>query len=200
MTEGFTIWITGLPGSGKTSLARDLEESLLERGLDVERLDAGDIRRAWLPTLGYTRQEQTGYLRLLGHFCNLLTRNGAIVIVAAVSPYQELRKELRDQIGRLIEVYLKCPLEICEQRDQSGMFMKARSGEIGEFPGISLPYEESEITEVVLESDRASPEDCCAKVLKTLEVLGNIPEVKWQEYDQEEEAKIAQRLKDLGYL
>jgi adenylylsulfate kinase len=200
MGQGFTIWITGLPGSGKTTLARNLEEGLLERGLNVERLDGGEIRANWLQGLGYTTGEREGFIRLLGHVCTLLTRNGVIAIGAAVSPYRELRNELRGGIGRFVEVYMKCPAAICEQRDTTGLYQKARSGELTDFTGVSAPYEEPTNPEIVLESDRESPEACCRKVLRTLEILGYIPEMQGRDYSEEDEAKITKRLKDLGYI
>jgi len=200
MAQGFTVWISGLPGSGKTTLARNLEERLLERGLNAERLDGGEIRAAWLPALGYSAKEREGFIRLLGHVCHLLTRNGVIAICASVSPYQELRNELRAEIGRFVEVYLKCPLVLCEQRDTNGLYEKARSGAIKGVTGVSTPYEEPTNPEVLLETDKESPEACCEKVLRTLEILGFIAEVERQDYSAEDEAKISKRLKDLVYL
>jgi adenylyl-sulfate kinase len=200
MVQGVTVWITGLPGSGKATLARTLEERLLERGLAVERLDGGEIRTRWLPGLGCSTKDREGFIRFLGHVCTLLTRNGVITIAAAVSPYQELRNELRAAIGRFVEVYLKCPVAICEQRDTTGAYQKARSGQIKEFTGVSAAYEEPTNPELLLETDKESPEACCEKIIQTLEILGYIPMVEDREYSEEDEVKITKRLKDLGYL
>ena len=200
MAQGFTLWLTGLSASGKSELADRIEEALLERGLDVEKIDEGEIRQQWLPTLGFESPEGDGLVRFLGHICNLLTRNGVITIAAAVSPYQEIRNELRSQIGNFVEVYLKCPVEACEQKDSFGNYQRARAGELIGFSGLDAPYEEPVQPEILLETDKADVEESIKTVLKTLEIMGLIPKIAGDDYNEEEEEKITKRLKDLGYI
>jgi adenylylsulfate kinase len=200
MAQGFTLWVTGLPASGKSEIARILEESLLERGLDVERVDEGELRERWLPGLGFQQAEEAGVTLLVGHICHLLTRNGVIAVAAAISPLQEVRNEIRSQIGPFVEVYLKCPAERCRQRDRTGNWDKARSGTIQGFVGVDRPYEEPVNPEVLLETDGEDVEDCVKQVLRTLEIMERIPREEGSDYNEEEEKKITKRLKDLGYI
>jgi len=200
MAQGFTLWLTGLAASGKTELADRLEEALLERGLDVEKIDEGEIRQQWLAALGFEKQEGDGLVRFLGHVCNLLTRNGVITIAAALSPCLEIRNELRSQIGNFVEVYLKCPVEACEEKDTSGNYQRARAGELKGFAGVDAPYEEPVQPEILLETEQADVEESTKTVLKTLEIMELIPKVSGDDYNEEEEQKITKRLKDLGYI
>jgi|WetSurMetagenome_2_1015567.scaffolds.fasta_scaffold211915_2 adenylylsulfate kinase len=200
MPDGFTIWITGLPGAGKTTLAQCLEERLLERGLNVERLDADEIQSTWFPKLGFSGDDQAGLERFLGHLCKLFCRNGVISISAATSPFVDIRMELRSELGLFIEVYLKCPVPVSEQRDVSEVFLRARQRTSAGSLDPAVTYEEPFNPEVLLETDKATPGECCTQVIRTLEMLGYIPEVSTEEYAPEDEAKITQRLKDLGYL
>ncbi len=200
MAQGFTLWLTGLPASGKTEIAARLEDSLLERGLDVEKIDEGEVREQWLPSLGFKKPEGEGLVRFLGHMCHLLTRNGVIAIAAAVSPCQESRNEIRSQIGNFVEVYLKCAAATCEKQDSSGNYEKARKGALKDFTGIDAPYEEPIQPEILLEPDKESIEEGIKKILKTLEIMGLIPKVAGDNYNEEEEEKITKRLKDLGYI
>lgn len=200
MAQGFTIWLTGLPASGKTEVAARVEESLLERGLDAERIDEGEIREQFFPRVGFERPEWEGLIRFLGHVCNLLTRNGAIAVAAAVSPYQESRNELRSQIGRFVEVYVKCPAEACEKKDTTGNYERARKGELNGFTGIDAPYDEPIQPEILLDAENEDAETSAKTILKTLEILDFIPKGAGSDYDEEEEEKITKRLKDLGYI
>ncbi len=200
MAQGFTVWISGLPGCGKSGIAAKLEEILLERGVDAERLDEGEIRQNWLPSLGFGRAEQDGLTRLLGHVCHLLTRNGAVAVAAALSPSREVRNELRSLIGRFVEVHVKCPVEICRQRDRSGKYEQAFQGSLTDFVGVDLPYEEPLHPEIVLEPGEEDPDAGTRKIVRTLELLEWIPRVAGSDYDAADEEKITKRLKDLGYL
>ncbi len=200
MAQGFTIWLTGLPASGKSEIAVRLEDALLERGLDVERIDEGEIREQWLSSLGFEKPEGEGLVRFLGHMGHLLTRNGVIAVAAAVSPYQEIRNEIRSQIGSFVEVYLKCAVETCEKQDASGNYEKARHGDLKNFTGIDAPYEEPIHPEIILETDQETIEEGLKKILKTLEIMDLIPKIAGDDYNAEEEEKITKRLKDLGYI
>jgi len=200
MTQGLTLWLTGLPASGKTQIATRIEEALLERGLDAERLDEGEWRQDWLPGLGFTASDEDNLNRLVGHVCHLLTRNGVIAVAAAVSPSQDVRNEIRGQIGRFVEVHLRCPAEICQSRDPAGNGAKALSGSLRGFPGVDRTYEEPVNPEVLLDTGSDDAESCVKQVLRTLELMEWIPRQEGSDYNPEEEAKISQRLKDLGYV
>jgi len=173
--EGFTLWFTGMSGSGKTTLARLMEKELRARGMKVEVLDGDIIRQNLSKGLGFSKEDRDTNIRRIGFVCKLLTRNGVVAIAAAISPYREVRAEVRRDIGRFVEVYCKCPLEVLIQRDVKGLYRKALAGEIPNFTGISDPYEEPLNPEVVVETDRETPEESVAKILATLEELGYIP-------------------------
>lgn len=200
MAQGFTVWITGLPGCGKSEIAARVEEILLERGADAERLDESEVRANWLPSLGYGRADQDGLTRFLGHVCHLLTRNGVFVVAAAVSASREVRNELRGLIGRFVEVHVKCPAEVCRKRDKSGLYEQALQGRLKDFVGVDIPYEEPLHPEIVLEPGEEDPDVGARKIIRTLEVLEWIPRVAGRDYDAEDEQKITKRLRDLGYL
>ena len=154
MQRGFVVWLTGLPGSGKSTLARGLESVLEAQKLNVEVLD-GDEVRTWLTAgLGFGRKDRDANVRRIGCVAKLLARNGVATIVAAVSPYRDVRREIRLEIGDFVEVYVKCPLEVLTSRDPKGMYEKAIRGEIPNFTGISDPYEEPLDPHLVVETDR----------------------------------------------
>lgn len=173
--RGVTVWFTGLPSSGKSTIARALERRLKEGGLKVELLD-GDVVRTHLSRgLGFSREDRDLNIKRIGFVCHLLTRNGIIAIASAISPYRETRDSNRRMIGQFIEVYVKTPLEECEKRDVKGLYQKARKGEIKEFTGVDDPYEEPAHPEVICETLKESPEDC---VVKTIDVLARLGYLK----------------------
>jgi adenylylsulfate kinase len=195
MAQSFTLWLTGLPASGKTEIATRIEESLLERGLDAERIDEREIREHYFPGLGFGRPESDGLVRFMGHVCNLLTRNGAIAVAAAVSPCQETRNEIRSRIGTFVEVYLKCSAEACKQNDASG-----RRGDMKGLTGVDAPYEEPLRPEILIDRETGNTDEAVRTILRTLEILNLIPKGAGSDYDEAEEEKITKRLKDLGYI
>jgi adenylylsulfate kinase len=199
--KGFTLWFTGLPCSGKSTVAERAEEALLERGINVELLDGDVVRTNLSKGLGFSKEDRDTNIRRIGFVCHLLTRNGVVAIGAAISPYRAIRDENRKLIGRFVEVYVECPLEVCKQRDVKGMYAKAERGEIKEFTGVSDPYEEPLDPEVIINTDKETVEESVAKILRTLELMGYIPPSDSEaEYTPEEEEKIKERLKALGYL
>lgn len=199
--KGFTLWFTGLPCSGKSTVAERAEEALLERGVNVELLDGDVVRTNLSKGLGFNKEDRDTNIRRIGFVCHLLTRNGVVAIGAAISPYRAIRDENRKLIGRFVEVYVECPLEVCKQRDVKGMYEKAERGEIKEFTGVSDPYEEPLDPEVIINTDKETVEESVAKILRTLELMGYIPPSDSEaEYTPEEEEKIKERLKALGYL
>jgi len=173
--RGFTLWFTGLPCSGKTTLADAVAERLRQRGLKVERLDGDIVRRTLSRDLGFSREDREENIRRVAFVAKLLTRNGVAVLTSFVSPYRKMREEARKEIGDFVEVYVKCPLEVCMQRDVKGMYKKALVGEIKNFTGISDPYEEPLNPEIVVETDKEGVEECVNKILRKLEELGYLP-------------------------
>jgi adenylyl-sulfate kinase len=169
---GFTVWFTGLPSSGKSTLARMLERVLLERGQHVEVLDGDEVRLRLSRGLGFSKEDRDENIRRIAYVAHLVTRCGGVAITCAISPYRALRDDARQEIGRFIEVYVKCALEVCIGRDVKGLYAKALRGEIPAFTGVSDPYEAPLAPEVVVETDRESPEESLTKILQRLEVLG----------------------------
>jgi adenylylsulfate kinase len=199
--KGVTLWFTGLSGSGKTTLSRMVEEILLERGMNVEVLDGDVIRTNLSKGLSFSKEDRDINVRRIGFVCNLLTRNGVAAIAAAISPYSKIREENRKLIGSYVEIFCKCPIEILKERDPKGLYAKAERGEIKGFTGVDDPYEEPLNPEILVETDKETAEESLAKILKTLEILNHIPSSGIEEeYSEEEEEKIKERLRSLGYI
>ncbi len=173
--EGFTLWFTGLPSSGKTTLARKVEKYLREKGYKVEVLDGDVVRKYFSKGLGFTREDRNENIRRIAFVAKLLTRNGVVAITSAISPYRETRNEARRLIGRFCEVYVKCSVEECIRRDVKGLYKKALRGEIENFTGISDPYEPPENPEVIVETDKETEEESFKKIIDTLVIRGFIP-------------------------
>lgn len=172
MARGFTIWLTGLSGAGKTTLARELERVLRARGRKVEVLD-GDVVRTHLSRgLGFSKEDRDTNVRRIGFVCKLLSRNGVVAIAAAISPYRAVRDEVRREIGDFVEVYVQCPLDELVRRDVKGLYARALRGELPQFTGVSDPYEEPLQPEVVVQTDRESVQESVARIVARLEQLG----------------------------
>ncbi len=172
MEQGFTIWFTGLSGSGKSTIAELVHGRLRRQGIQVETLDGDVVRTNLSKGLGFSREDRDTNIRRIGFVCHLLTRNGVVAIAAAISPYRDVREEVRCQIGRFVEVHVKCPLEECVKRDPKGLYAKAYAGEIANFTGVSDPYEEPTNPEIVLETESETPEESADKLVLRLEELG----------------------------
>ncbi len=200
MDAGFTIWFTGLSGSGKSTIGIAVGDLLRARGRKVEVLDSGRIREQLNRNLGFTREEVETNLLRLGYECELLTRNGVVAIVTAVSPYRDVRDRLREQMGDFIEVYCRCPMEVLVKRGAGELFDKAQRGEITHVAGIDAPYEEPLKPEVLLNTDQSAIEEAGQQVMTTLELLDRIPRFESAAYTPDEEEMIKRRLQDLGYL
>ena len=199
--KGLTLWFTGLPCSGKSTLADRVQEILLERGMNVELLDGDEVRQNLCKGLGYSKEDRDTNIRRIGYVCKLLSRNGTVAIAAAISPYREIRDENRKAIANYVEVYVKAPIAVLAERDVKGMYKKALAGELKNFTGVSDPYEEPENPEILIESDKETIEESTNKIIRTLELMGLIPGASAEsEYSEEEEEKIKARLKDLGYI
>ncbi len=171
MRGGFTIWFTGLSGAGKTTISRLVEAELRERGFPVEVLDGDVVRQNLSQGLGFTKADRDTNIRRIAFVSKLLTRNNVATLVAAISPYREVREEARKEIGSFVEVYVKCPLEICMARDAKGLYKKALEGTIPYFTGVSDPYEEPMEPEIVLYTDQETPKESVARLLRRLQEL-----------------------------
>ena len=181
-TKGLTLWLTGLSGSGKTTIARGVERELRERGCLVETLDGDVVRTNLSKGLGFSREDRDINIRRIGFVANLLSRNGVVALVAAISPYRATRDELRQTNENFIEVYINAPLEICEERDVKGLYAMARSGEIRAFTGIDDPYEEPLNPDIVCYTLEESIKESIAKVIADLERLDYISAKPQLEY------------------
>jgi adenylyl-sulfate kinase len=174
--KGFTLWFTGLSGSGKTTIAEILVRELRSRGSRIEVLDGDIVRENLSKGLGFSKEDRDINIRRIAFVADLLSRNGVPVITAAISPYREIRDEARAMMdSRFIEAYVKASVEECERRDVKGLYQKARAGEIKEFTGVSDPYEPPEDPELVLETEQETPEQSARKILTFLEEHDLIP-------------------------
>jgi len=170
--RGVTIWFTGLSGSGKSTIAHALEAELRRQGYGLEILDGDIVRTNLTKGLGFSRGDRDENIRRIGFVSHLLTRNGVIVLVSAISPYRDIRDEVRERIDDFVEVYVDAPLEVCEGRDVKGLYKRARAGEIKQFTGIDDPYEPPLNPEVHCHTDAETVEESVAKVMAKLTELG----------------------------
>jgi adenylyl-sulfate kinase len=199
--RGFTVWFTGLSGSGKTALALKLEEVLRVRGLKVERLDGDIVRKSLTRDLGFSKEDRNMNIERVTFVAKLLTRNGVAVLSSFISPYRARRAKSRAEIGNFVEVYCKCSLDALIERDVKGLYKKALAGEIQNFTGVSDPYEEPENPEVVVETDKETVEESLVKIVHKLEELGYVPPAETGDaYSADEEEEVEARLRALGYL
>lgn len=172
LIPGVTLWLTGLSGAGKTTIAAQLTQQLREEGHAVEWLDGDELRQRFGQGLGFSREDRFENIRRAVYIAGLLNRHGVITIVSVISPYREMREYARQELPRFTEVYVDCPLEVCEARDVKGLYAKARRGEIHAFTGISDPYEIPTHPELILYTADQSPEQSVAVIMNWLYVFG----------------------------
>jgi adenylylsulfate kinase len=166
---GVAIWFTGLSAAGKTTLNNALRERLQASGYAVESLDGDVLRQNLWKDLGFSKQDRDENVRRIGFVAHLLSRNGIIVLVSAISPYRAARDEVRCRIGNFVEVYVNAPLEVCEQRDRKGLYRKARAGQLSGFTGVDDPYEPPLCPEIECQTDRETVAECVDKIMRFLE-------------------------------
>jgi adenylyl-sulfate kinase len=179
MQSGMTLWFTGMSGAGKSTLARHTERELRTRQLRVEVLDGDIIRENLSKGLGFSKEDRDTNIRRIGFVSNLLSRNGVIVIVAAISPYRVIRDEVRALHGKtpFVEVFVDCPVEILTKRDVKGLYEKALKGEIKNFTGVSDPYEQPINPEIVVRTDQETEQESAARILAWLDANGCIDRI-----------------------
>lgn len=166
---GITLWFTGLPCSGKTTIAETVKTQLEEQGVPVELLDGDEIRKHFSKGVGFSKEDRNNHLRRVAYLCHLLSRHGVVVLASFVSPYRENRDSARELIGeRFVEIFVDTPVEECIKRDVKGMYKKALAGEIKQFTGVSDPYELPLTAEVVIETVRETAEESAGQVLEKL--------------------------------
>ena len=169
---GFVIWFTGLSGAGKSTIAAELEREFQRRYLNYEILDGDVVRTHLSKGLGFSKADRDTNIRRIGWVAHTLAKHGCITVCAAISPYRDVRDEVRRETARFVEVFVDAPLAVCEQRDVKGLYKKARAGEIKEFTGISDPYEAPLHAEVVCHTDKESVAESAAKIVRKCEELG----------------------------
>lgn len=178
LIKGVTVWLTGLPSSGKSTVGRILERQLRKANLKVELLDGDVIRTNLSKGLGFTREDRDINIKRVGFVCQLLTRNGVIAVATVISPYREIRDYVRRMVGNFVEVYVNTSVAVCEKRDVKGLYKQARSGQISGFTGIDDPYEEPLNPEVICETEKETPEESAGKVIGRLQELGYLRSLK----------------------
>jgi adenylylsulfate kinase len=174
LVRGVTVWFTGLPSSGKSTLARGLAQRLKAEGIAAEVLDGDAVRTSLSRDLGFSRADRDSNVARIGFVCHLLTQNRIVAIAAAVAPYAEARKALKAQIGAFFEIHVATPIEVCERRDARGRYAAARRGEIRNFTGVDDPYEAPEAPDLRIDLGVESATDAVARVFALLEKRGYV--------------------------
>ena len=172
LQRGVTVWFTGLPSSGKSTIARLLERQCRKWKLKTELLDGDVVRTNLTKGLGFSKEDRETNIKRIAFVCQLLTRNDVLAVASAISPYRETREQARQMIGSFVEIYIKTSLEECEKRDVKGLYKKARAGEVKGMTGLDDPYEAPVSPEVICETEKETPEECAAKVITKLRDLG----------------------------
>jgi|SRR5712671_935430 len=168
--KGFTLWFTGLSGAGKSTLSQAVATELQKRGHFVERLDGDEVRQRLSHGLGFSKEDRNENVRRIGFVARLLSRSGAVAIAAAISPYREIREEIRrEHDAPFIEIFVDCPLDTLVKRDPKGLYARALRGEIANFSGISDPYEAPASPEITIYTDREPVDASCGTILTWLE-------------------------------
>jgi adenylylsulfate kinase len=166
---GFVLWLTGLSGAGKSTVAAKLGPALAERGHKVELLDGDEVRTNLCQGLGFSREDRDTNIARIGYVAGKLAKHGVVVLVAAISPYRQARDQVRAQVEDFVEVYVAAPLATCAERDPKGLYAKALAGQLPNFTGVSDPYEPPLDPELVLHTEAESVDDSVHQVLTWLE-------------------------------
>jgi len=203
----FTLWFMGRPAAGKSTLASRVESSLVDMGYPVENLDGDEVRKNLHPDLGFSREDRRTNNRRTSYIAKILNRNNIPVIVGMITPFRESQEQAREMIeeeGDFVLVYVKCSVEAAEERDPKGLYRQANEGKIDKFTGISHPFQEPLNPEIVVDTEEMSTEESVNHVLKRIDGLGITSDAPEEDYEfdisRREEEEIASRLEDLGQL
>lgn len=173
--SGFVLWMTGLSGAGKTTIALILEEELKARGVRIERLDGDVVRESLTRDLGFSKEDRSKNIERITFVAKLLSRNGVGCVCSFISPYQSVRDQVKANTTNFLEVFIDAPLDVVIDRDVKGLYKKALAGEIPHFTGISDPFEAPENPDIHIRTDHQTPEESAAEIIAQLETLGYIP-------------------------
>jgi adenylylsulfate kinase len=203
----FTLWFMGLPASGKSTLAKRVENILRNDGFDIENLDGDELRKNLHPDLGFSREDRMTNNRRTAYIGRLLNRNGIATIVAMITPFREAQQQVRQIIspeGDVVLIYVKCPVEVCADRDPKGLYKQAREGKIENFTGVNHPFQEPLDPDIIVDTERNSPDECVEEILDALETRGILRERVLEDYrfdlTHSEENEILERLRERGYI
>ncbi|MDY7081699.1 MAG: adenylyl-sulfate kinase [Halobacteria archaeon] len=203
----YTLWFMGLPASGKSTLAKRVEERLRQMDIQVENLDGDEIRKNIHPDLGFTREEREINNRRTAFICKLLNRNGISVVTGMITPFRDSQEKVREIIepeGKFVMIYVKCSVEECARRDPKGLYEKAKAGKIENFTGVSHPFQEPLNPDIIVDTEEQEPDESVEHIMKKLHELGIFDEEAEGDYNfeitREEEEKVKKRLKEQGYI
>ena len=171
--EGFVVWMEGLSGSGKTTLSREVAAKLKSLGWRTEILDGDEVRRMFSPELGFSRRDREFHARRVSYVARMLARNGVGVLVAMITPYETSRQAARSEVGaRFTEVWLKCPIEVCRQRDPKGIYRRTQEGDVKRMTGVDDPFEEPLNPDLVVDTSTTSIAESTSRILAHLQAIG----------------------------
>jgi len=203
----FTLWFMGRPAAGKSTLAKQIESDLRERGYPGENLDGDELRKNLHPDLGFSREDRALNNRRTAFICKLLNRNGISVVNAMITPFRDSQQQAREIIepeGKFILVYVKCSVDTAEERDPKGLYKQAREGKIKKFTGINHPFQEPHNPDIIVDTEEQSVDECIAHIMRRIEELGVVDDEAEGDYSfdlsRTEEDEIKDRLSALGYI
>ena len=202
----FTLWFMGRPASGKSTLAKLVENHLREHGIELENLDGDELRKNLHPDLGFSREDRRTNNKRTAFICRLLNRNGIGAIVAMITPFRDAQQQVREIIepdGEVVLIYVKCPVDVCAERDPKELYEQAKQGKIENFTGINHPFQEPLNPDIIVDTASNGPEYCADEIIDHLESIGLFEEsVADYQFDitREEEMEIKEQLRDRGYI